>query len=230
MAQFLPPGLMLTRRVFLIIPASGEPVILGSKIDNDSLQTSAYKKIFYVSWQEMEQHLAQLLANHHIIGMDYSPNGVLPTASRVDAGTVDMIRNLGKEIVSAANVFQAAVAVWGETVLNAHLEDCQTVAHIKDEAFQFIGDQLRQDQALTEHRVQTFIMERFAEANLVTPHGPIVAVNAHSGDPHYAPTAQKTRPDHNRRLGFDRPVGQTSRASVCLRRYDLGGLRRSVPI
>jgi Xaa-Pro aminopeptidase len=195
MAQFLADGLMLTRRLFLLIPAQGEPVILGSKIDNDSIQSTTYtNKVFYVSWQEMTQLLAELLAGYQVIGMDYSPNGELPAASRVDAGTVDMIRNLGKTVVSAANVFQAAVAVWSEAVLEAHREDARLVATIKDEAFHYIASQLRQNQALTEYAVQSFIMQRFAEANLITPHGPIVAVNRHSSDPHYAPTADKHAP------------------------------------
>jgi len=194
MAQFLRDRLMFTRRVFLIIPSEGEPTILGSKIDNDLLQTTPFGLVFYTSWREMENQLKQLLTDYQVIGLDYSPNGMLPTASRVDAGTVEMIKNLGKDIVSSANVFQAGMAVWEPAALEAHLEDCQIVGDIKDEAFQFLADQLRENKSVTEYDVQSFIMRRFEEANLFTPHAPIVGVNEYSSDPHYVPNAKKHAP------------------------------------
>ena len=195
MAQFLPGQLMLTRRVFLIIPAAGEPVIVGSKIDNDALRSLAYRPEFYVSWEEMERLLATILADFAVVGLDYSPRGMLPTMSRIDAGTVEMLQQgLGKTVVSAANVFQAAVAAWDEAVLEAHLEDCVTVAQIKDDAFVFIADRLRTGQTVTEYDVQQAIMRRFEAAKLDPDHPPIVAVNSHSGDPHYAPNAEKHWP------------------------------------
>ena len=194
LAQLLRGKLMLTRRVFLIIPAEGEPVVLGSIIDNDLLQTLPFKRVFYAGWQEMEDKLKQLLADYQVVGLDYSPNGVLPAASRIDAGTIEMIKNLEKEVVSAANVFQAGAAVWEPVALEAHLEDCQLVAEIKDQAFQFTADQLRADKLITEYDVQSFIMKRFEEENLITPHAPIVGVNEHSSDPHYVPNAKKQSP------------------------------------
>lgn len=197
MTQFLRGKLMLTRRVFLIIPAGGEPTILGSIIDHDILQTSPFKQAFYAGWQEMENKLEQLLADYQVVGLDYSPNGMLPTVSRIDAGTVEMIKSLGKEIVSAANVFQAGVAVWEAAALEAHLEDCQLVGEIKDQAFQFIADQLRVGKPITEYDVQTFIMQRFEETGLFTPYPPVVAVNEHSSDPHYSPNAEKHSPIKN---------------------------------
>jgi Xaa-Pro aminopeptidase len=107
---------------------------------------------------------------------------------------VERIRSWGKKVVSAANVFQAAVALWGPGVLEAHLEDCRTVAEIKDEAFEFIGDQLRRGQPVTEYDAQALIMRRFAETGLTTPYPVVVAVNQNSSDPHYTPNAERYAP------------------------------------
>ena len=194
MRQLLPMKQFISRRVFLIIPGQGEPVILGSKIDNDVLGTMPYPVEFYVSWQEMEKKLADMLAPYQVVGLDYSPGCALPVASRIDAGTLEMIQGLGKDVASAANVFQAAAAVWSESALEAHLEDCRAVAGVKDEAFQFIGDRLKANQPVTEFEAQQFIMQRFDELNLYTPYPPIVGVNQHSGDPHYFPTETKHAP------------------------------------
>jgi Xaa-Pro aminopeptidase len=193
-AQLLPDHRFISRRIYLLVPADGEPVILGSKIDNDALLALPYRAEFYVSWQEMQQKLADLLAPYPTLGLDYSPECALPVSSRIDAGTFEFIRGLGKAIKSAANVFQAAAAQWSEAALAQHLADCQTVAAIKDEAFAFVEARLQRGDAVTEYDVQQFIMQRFAASNLVTPYPPIVGVNAHSGDPHYSPTETRHAP------------------------------------
>jgi Xaa-Pro aminopeptidase len=194
MGHFLKTKSMMTRRAFLVIPAEGEPVILGSRIDHATLHLLPFKQIYYISWQDMEKRLQELLAGCRVVGMDYSPHCALPTASRVDAGTVEMIKSWGKQVVSAADVFQSAAATWGPAVLEAHLADCRVVAGIKDEAFQLIAERLRANRAVTEYQVQEFIMRRFAEKGLWTPHPPVVGVNAHSGDPHYTPEAGRHAP------------------------------------
>jgi Xaa-Pro aminopeptidase len=191
MGQVISGTRFVSRRVYFIIPAVGEPVILGSKIDNDALASLPYRIEFYVSWQEMQRKLTDLLAPYATLGLDYSPECALPVASRIDAGTFEFIKRLGKSIRSAANVFQAAAAQWSEAALAQHLADCATVASIKDEAFALIKTQLQRVEAVTEFDVQQFIMQRFEASNLFTPYAPIVAVNNHSGDPHYSPTENK---------------------------------------
>lgn len=194
MSQLLRTELNATRRVYLIIPTQGDPCFLGSKIDRDMFHDFSFEHHLYVNWQALEDKLKKLLAGYKTIALDYTPNGVLPTASRIDAGNLELIRSLGKTIVSSADILQAATAVWGEVSLNTHLADAKTVARIKDEAFALIGEQLQADKAITEYDVQTFIMNQFEANNLFTNHPPIVSVNGHSGDPHYSPTPTKYSP------------------------------------
>ena len=192
LAQLVSMRPYLTRRLFLLIPAHGEPQVLGSRIDSGSIRKFPFRRGFYISWQEMQESLERLLSRYQTIAMDYFPEGMLPTASRVDAGTVEMIRQMDKNIVAIADVFQ--IAQWGPGVLEAHLEDCQQVGKIKDAAFELIGSQLQQGKPVTEYSVQSFIMEQFKAANLYTPYPPVVAVNAHSGNPLFSPTAKKHWP------------------------------------
>ncbi|HMQ51193.1 MAG TPA: Xaa-Pro peptidase family protein [Anaerolineae bacterium] len=194
MRQFVQPKSMTTRRLFLVIPIQGEPQLLGSRVDHDVIDELPFLHNFYVSWQQMEAELARLLEGCQLVAMDYSPGGELPTVSRVDAGTVELIRKLGKTIVSAANVYQAGAAIWEAGTLEAHLEDCERVARIKDEAFAFIAEQLRYGKLVTEYDVQQFIAQQFEQQQLFTPDSPIVGVNAHSGDPHYFPSANHPAP------------------------------------
>ena len=67
--------------------------------------------------------------------MQYSPECALPYVAMVDAGTVQLIRSLGMEIRSSANLVQLFEARWTEQQLAAHLEAGRRVDRIRADAF-----------------------------------------------------------------------------------------------
>lgn len=180
-----------TRRNWLFIPARGDATLLVHGLDKLLFTKSDVEQVRYTSWQEMEEWLRERLSGCGRVAMEYSPGGAIPMHSFVDAGTVDLIRALGAEVVSSANLFQVAAASWSEASVASHERACETVLGIKDAAFQRIGDRLRAGEDVTEYEIQRFIQEQFDQHDLVFDHGPIVAVNAHSGDPHYEPSAEE---------------------------------------
>jgi len=99
----LPEGLMVTRRWFYLVPAQGEPTKLVHKIESGHLDTLPGRKLQYAAWQELFEHLKAMLANHRDIAMQYSPNNLVFYVSLVDGGTVELIRGLGKNIVSSGD-------------------------------------------------------------------------------------------------------------------------------
>ena len=120
--------------------------------------------------------------------MEYSPQNALPRVSRVDGGTIELVRSLGVEVVSSADLMQYATQRWTPRQLEGHRRSADLLGKIVNQAFQYIGEQLAG--GVTEYDVAEFIRSRFAEENLEAADGPIVAVNAHSSDPHYEPSAQ----------------------------------------
>src|SRR5205807_1826110 len=100
----LPDNLMVTRRWFYMVPADGEPQKLVHKIEAGHLDTLPGKKRIYAAWQELFEALKQMLASHRDIAMQYSPNNLVFTISLVDGGTLDLIRGLGKNIVSSGDL------------------------------------------------------------------------------------------------------------------------------
>jgi Xaa-Pro aminopeptidase len=119
--------------------------------------------------------------------MQYSENCMIPYVSLVDAGTVELVRSLGKEVVSSASLVQYFEARWTEAQFAQHKEAGVAVDVTRREAFELIGERQKAGQEITERQVADFILQRFSERGLVTASGPIVAVNANSGDPHYTP-------------------------------------------
>jgi Xaa-Pro aminopeptidase len=189
----LPTSLMVTRRWFYLIPAQGEPSKLVHKIEAGHLDSLPGSKQQYSGWQELFANIKDFLGNHNKIAMQYSPNNSVFTVSLVDAGTVEIVRGLGKNVVSSADLVAQFEATWSEDQIKSHFEARDAIDSITAAAFQEIGRRARNG-GTTEHAMQQWFMEAFNRENLVTDDPPIVAVNANSGNPHYEPRADRPAP------------------------------------
>lgn len=183
----------ITRRWFCLIPAQGEPKWLIHAIETSNFVDVPGSIAHYTGWQELNEKMAVLLADVHSIAMEYSPNAAIPYISRVDAGTLEWIRAFGVEVHTSAELAQRVEARLTEAQAEGHQAAARLVLTAKDEAFAWIGEQLRAGKAITEYDVQQLLLRRFEAMELTTDHPPIVAVNAKSSDPHYAPTATQTQ-------------------------------------
>jgi len=189
----LPASMMVTRRWFYVLPANGEPRKLVHRIEAGHLDSLPGSKKVYSGWQELFEQLKHLLADYRDIAMQYSPNNLVFTVSLVDAGTMDLIRGMGKNVVSAADLIAQFEATWTDEQINTHFEARDSVDKITAAAFQEIGRRVRNG-GTTEYAMQQWILEAFRRDNLVTDDPPVVAVNANSGNPHYEPHADGSAP------------------------------------
>jgi Xaa-Pro aminopeptidase len=189
----LPSGRTVTRRWYYLVPASGEPRGLVHNIEPAALDGLPGERSRYSSWTEQIEGLRRMLSGCRRVAMQYSPDCTVPYVSMVDAGTVELVRKAGAEVVSSADLVQQFEARWTKANLDQHLQAGRKVDEIRRDAFRLVGEKLRGGAAITEFAVKQFIRERFASARLVTDHGPIVAVNENSSNPHYEPEADRTR-------------------------------------
>jgi len=177
----------VTRRWYYFIPAHGEPVGLVHRIESKKLDAAPGEKIFYSSWREQQDGLAKLLAGSKHVAMQYSPRCAIPYVAMVDAGTVELVREFGVEVVSSAELIQEFEACLNAEQFASHLEAGRRMDMIRANAFRLIADKLQS--GIDEVTVADWMRAEFQKASLVTDSGPVVAVNAHAGDPHYEPTA-----------------------------------------
>lgn len=184
----LPENLMVTRRWFYLVPAEGEPVKLVHKIEAGHLDSLPGKKLQYSGWQELFDNLKAMLSSSRDIAMQYSPNNIVFYVSLVDGGTIDLVRGLGKNVVSSADLVAQFEATWSEEQIKTHFAARDAIDAITASAFQEIGQRARNG-GTTEHAIQQWFMEAFRRENLVTDDPPIVAVDANAGNPHYEPSA-----------------------------------------
>jgi Xaa-Pro aminopeptidase len=184
-----------TRRWFYWIPANGEPVRLVSAVESKKLDSLPGEKRVYLSWRELHADLKSMLGAAKKVAMQFSPQGNVPYVSIVDAGTIDLIRSFGYDVVTSAGLVQTFQAVLDEEAYRSHLEAAERVQRIKDEAFAHIGEEMRARRTITQYDVQQFIVKRFGEEGLTCMNEfPIVGTNEHPADPHFEPTPENARP------------------------------------
>lgn len=187
-------GKLVSRRCYYLIRRDGEPRKMAHALEPAMLDHLPGGKSIYLTWQEHAQAFEELVEGTSRVAVQYSPGGQLPTVSRLDAGTAERLRELGADLVSSADLVQRFAATWTRDQLEGHRQSCRHLHEIAREAFRRVGDRLRSGEEADEYAIQRFILDRFTELDMVTESNPIVAVNAHSADPHYQPTADRTSP------------------------------------
>ncbi|MFT5300662.1 MAG: Xaa-Pro dipeptidase [Mariniblastus sp.] len=176
-----------SRRFFYYIPAQGEPLKLVHRIEAGALDHLPGEKTAYLTWQELHAGLKEIVGGAGKIAMEYSPLNANPYVSVVDAGTVELIRSCGPQVVSSGNLIQFFEARWTEAQWQLHLQADELNRAAFDAAWKFIADNVRAKTTIRETDVQAHVMDYYARNNMTTYHPPIVGVGPHSGDPHYAP-------------------------------------------
>jgi len=180
-----------TRRWYYLVPAEGAPRGLVHAIERHNLDKLPGDKQPYAGREQLAAGLKSLLHGMKRIAMEYSPGNAIPYVSRVDAGTVEAVRQLGVDVVSSGDLIQRFEAVWSDEALATHRAASERLYRIKDRAFDLIRS--RVGQPTTEYDVQQAMVKWFKEEGLISDSAPCVSAQENAGNPHYQPTATVCR-------------------------------------
>ncbi len=183
-----------TRRWFYWVPAQGDPVRICHAIEPRCLDGYPGALRLYAGWRQLHEALREALRGARRVAMEYSPNNDIPYVSLVDAGTVELVRGFGVEVVSSADLVQRFEAVWTDEQRATHMEAARRLLRVKDRAFLYIRQALLRGRPITEYDVQQYIWRLYRREGLVADHPPIVAVGPNASNPHYAPTKTEHAP------------------------------------
>jgi Xaa-Pro aminopeptidase len=189
---------MLTRKLLLIVPKEGRPLLIAHLIDSVFLKRKEVSDYFdlkiYRTWKEMLALEKEALSGYHTVLMDVSEDGLLPRISLADYGSVSFVLSLGLQVRSSQDLLQRFTALYDESAYQSQLRACKKNLDIKDEAFRYLAEEIRTKGRSDEYDVQQFIVSRYHDAGMVFDDPPIVAVNAYSSNPHYAPSLEEHHP------------------------------------
>ena len=182
-------GHLTTRRWYYLIPAAGEPRKLVHAIERDSLAHLPGTTTRYAGRDQLDAGLQALLSGLSRVAMEYSPRCAIPYVSRVDAGTIEQVRQSGVEVVSSGDLIQRFATVWDASAIATHKQASETLHRIKDRTFDTITRRLQESVPTTEHDIQQLMIAWFREEGLVSEGEPNVSAGSNSGNPHYQPTS-----------------------------------------
>ena len=187
----MPESGMLSRRWYYFVPATGEPRKLVHRIEAGALDHLPGPKTVYLRWQELEAGVQALVKGSKRIAMEYVPRNANPYVSRVDAGTIELVRACGAEVVPSGDLIQRFEACWDDEQWAMHIEAARHTRSAFDAAFGFIAQRLKAKTPPRETEVVRTILDHFKANRVVCDHPPICAVGPNSGNPHYEPIAGK---------------------------------------
>jgi Xaa-Pro dipeptidase len=186
-------GKMATRRWYYYVPAEGAPRGLVHAIERHNLDDLPGEKRAYSGREELSRGLRDLLKGAERVAMEYSPGNAIPYVSRVDAGTVEAVKQCGPAVVSSGDLVQRFEAVWTDEVFATHLAAAERLYRVKDRAFDLIRERVRAGAPLNEFEVQESMVEWFREEGLVSDAPPNVSAQENAGNPHYQATREAHR-------------------------------------
>lgn len=185
----IPKDKIFTRRFFYWIPSKGSPVKIVHQVESKNLDHLPGVKWFFLSWKELEGCIANVLKGAKSVAMEYSPRNAIPDVSKVDGGTIDIVRGCGVGVVSSADLLQKYSCVWDEYKLQMHLEAADVLDEAVKKAWDLIAKRVLSGNLITDYEVQQYLLKKFEENACITEDSPICAVNADSADPHFSPKA-----------------------------------------
>jgi Xaa-Pro aminopeptidase len=182
-----------TRRWFGLVPRAGEPTFLHHAIEAHLFADLPGRRVPFVGYRELLDRLKETLHGVRTVAMEYVPGGAIPYVSRVDAGTLEMVRAAGPQVVSSADLVQLFEARWTAEGLASHRRAAAGLKEVLQATFDEVARRVRGRQSPDEYTVQRFMGDQFRARRLhFDP--PIVAVNANAGNPHYEPRPEGSAP------------------------------------
>ena len=213
----LPDTTHVSRRWYYFIPAEGEPRKLTHRVERGKLDALPGKGSVYSSWQELESGLRSMLEPFRKIAMQYSPRNAIMYVSLVDAGTIEVLRELGKTIVSSADLVSRFEAVLTAEQIASHYEAQRAIDSVLQAAWKHIAG----SSSLTEYQMMCWLREGMRRAGIADGYGPNVSVNANSSDSHYEPSAEHSKPIRKGDFVLIDIWGRIDRPGTCT--YDIPG-------
>src|SRR5207249_10784178 len=120
----------------------------------------------YAGRTQLEEGLRQLLSGVMRVAMEYSPGCAIPYVARVDAGTIELVRQSGVEVVSSGDLIQRFSAVWNSGAIASHVAASEKLYRIKDRAFEAVARAVRDGRRTQEYDIQQLMAGWFRDEGL----------------------------------------------------------------
>src|SRR3954470_9526720 len=132
-----------SRRWYCYLPARGTPQKLVHAIEPHSLDGVPGQVATYASWRVRDRELGRILRGARRIAMQYSPRNEIPTVAKVDAGTLELVRAMGPEVASSAELVARIESVLTPDELASQARAAEIIAELQEATAQEAARRVR---------------------------------------------------------------------------------------
>jgi Xaa-Pro aminopeptidase len=177
------------RRFFYWVPADGMPALVAHAIEIEAFGELPGDVLRYDGWASLRSRLEKILPRRGPVAMEHQDIGGNPDLSRVDAGTVELVRSYGPRVVSSADVANRFLGPWREADESAHARALAKVIEAEEEVCAFLASTRTPLESEVRARATASIESR----GLVLGRPPMVATGSHTRDRHHRPRLDRDR-------------------------------------
>ena len=181
---------MGSRRLFVYLPRTGEPVAVAHRIEMQSVAGFPGRVLPYSRWEELHEALRSVVAGRRV-AMEVAVDDAVPYLDRVPSGVVQLLQKLGATVVPSAALVTRFASTWSADDLADHVAAAAVLARVAQQALQRAVVAGRS--GLTESALQREVIDAIHAGGLVFDHPPIVGFGPNAANPHYEPIAGSDR-------------------------------------
>lgn len=178
---------MLSRRYFVLVPASGDPIAITHGIEQGPWDEWPWKREVYVAWPELDAALARTLQGVGRVAMEYSEGGAVPLVDLVPAGIVELVRAAGVEVVSSGDLIARFYSSWSPAQLQSHRTGSAVLAQVAQTTFRRLAQAIEAGTPTTEGQVRDWVIAALTTHGFGVGADTIAATGRNAADPHYSP-------------------------------------------
>ena len=181
---------MGSRRLFVYLPRTGEPVAVAHRIELQSVAGFPGRILPYSRWEELHEALRSVVAGRRV-AMEVAEDDAVPYLDRVPSGVVQLLGKLGATVLPSAALVTRFASTWSAPDLADHLAAAEVLAQVAQAALRrAVG---AGGTGLTESALQREVVDALHAGGLVFDHPPIVGFGPNAANPHYEPHAGADR-------------------------------------
>jgi Xaa-Pro aminopeptidase len=177
----------LSRRFFVLVPRTGDPIAVTHGIEELPWTHWKWERHTYVAWRELDEVLATLLARRGRVAMEFSDRDAVPAVDLVPAGVVELVRSTGVQVVSSGELLTRFYARWSDDDVASHRRASAVLAAGADTVFDRIADGIRAGDTVTEGAARDWVIDELRSRGCGVGADTIVAAGANGANPHYSP-------------------------------------------
>lgn len=176
----------LSRRYFVLVPATGEPHALVHGIEEGPWRNWPWGRESYVGWRQLDSALRKLVGGKRV-AMEVSRNDGVPALDLVPAGVVELVRSCGGEVVESGDLVTRFHSCWTAEDLASHRRASAILMQVAHATFFRIARAIAAGQTVTENGARQWVIDDLVSRGAKVGADCIVAGTKGAADPHYSP-------------------------------------------